>query len=169
MIWPMFMYGDRNQQGDFIFYSVLVSKAALYSFATFASCFLVVLAGLGGTLVLLAVHKKALPGTFGDSKSYRVFAFRFNRRTAVGAQSSLFHNRIVFHFYSSPHFNFLGRCILFNDKAVYRAVDSQCASPAAICLALCYSRACRPANSPCQRLEHLPAPPVSSFAEKEEP
>lgn len=47
--------------GDFIFYSVLVGKAALYSFATFAACMLVILAGLGGTLVLLAVWKQALP------------------------------------------------------------------------------------------------------------
>ena len=49
-------------QGDFIFYSVLVSKAALYSFTSFAACMLVILAGLGGTLILLAVHGKALPG-----------------------------------------------------------------------------------------------------------
>lgn len=47
--------------GDFIFYSVLVSKAAQYSFATFISCFLVILAGLGGTLVLLSVYHQALP------------------------------------------------------------------------------------------------------------
>merc|ERR1712012_413178 len=47
--------------GDFIFYSVLVSKAALNSFTTFASCMLGVLAGLGGTLVLLSVYKHALP------------------------------------------------------------------------------------------------------------
>ncbi|EED95480.1 presenilin, partial [Thalassiosira pseudonana CCMP1335] len=47
--------------GDFIFYSVLVAKSAQYSFACFVSSFLVVLAGLGGTLVLLAVFKHALP------------------------------------------------------------------------------------------------------------
>eukprot|EP00561_Arcocellulus_cornucervis_P014180 CAMPEP_0185801542 /NCGR_PEP_ID=MMETSP1322-20130828/1485_1 /TAXON_ID=265543 /ORGANISM="Minutocellus polymorphus, Strain RCC2270" /LENGTH=624 /DNA_ID=CAMNT_0028497241 /DNA_START=43 /DNA_END=1917 /DNA_ORIENTATION=+ len=47
--------------GDFIFYSVLVSKAAQYSFATFIACFLVILAGLGGTLVLLSVYHQALP------------------------------------------------------------------------------------------------------------
>ena len=47
--------------GDFIFYSVLVSKAAEYSFATFAACMLVILAGLGGTLVLLSVYHHALP------------------------------------------------------------------------------------------------------------
>jgi Presenilin. len=47
--------------GDFIFYSVLVAKAALNSFTTFASCMLVILAGLGGTLVLLSVYHSALP------------------------------------------------------------------------------------------------------------
>ena len=48
-------------QGDFIFYSILVAKAAQYSFATFAVCMLVILAGLGGTLVLLSVYHHALP------------------------------------------------------------------------------------------------------------
>ena len=48
-------------KGDFIFYSVLVAKAALYSFTTFAACMLVILAGLGGTLVLLSVYHSALP------------------------------------------------------------------------------------------------------------
>jgi len=47
--------------GDFIFYSVLVAKAAQYSFATFAACVLVILAGLGSTLVLLSVYHHALP------------------------------------------------------------------------------------------------------------
>jgi presenilin 1 len=47
--------------GDFIFYSLLVSKAALYSFTTFVACMLVVLGGLGGTLILLAVYRHALP------------------------------------------------------------------------------------------------------------
>ena len=47
--------------GDFIFYSVLVAKSAQYSFPCFISSFLVILAGLGGTLVLLAVYKHALP------------------------------------------------------------------------------------------------------------
>lgn len=47
--------------GDFIFYSVLVSKAALYSFTTFAACMLVILAGLGATLVFLSVYHSALP------------------------------------------------------------------------------------------------------------
>lgn len=47
--------------GDFIFYSVMVAKAAMYSFTTFAACMLVILAGLGATLVLLAVYHHALP------------------------------------------------------------------------------------------------------------
>lgn len=47
--------------GDFIFYSILVSKAALYSFASFAACTLVILLGLGLTLVILAVKGQALP------------------------------------------------------------------------------------------------------------
>merc|ERR1740124_1514210 len=47
--------------GDFIFYSLLVAKAALYSFTTFAACILVIMAGLGGTLILLSVYHSALP------------------------------------------------------------------------------------------------------------
>ncbi|OEU16927.1 Presenilin-domain-containing protein [Fragilariopsis cylindrus CCMP1102] len=47
--------------GDFIFYSVMVAKAAEYSFTTFAACMLVILAGLGGTLILLSVFHHALP------------------------------------------------------------------------------------------------------------
>ncbi|GMH82253.1 hypothetical protein TrVE_jg11823 [Triparma verrucosa] len=47
--------------GDFIFYSVLVSKAATYSFTTCVVCIIVILAGLGGTMVLLSVYKQALP------------------------------------------------------------------------------------------------------------
>jgi Presenilin len=47
--------------GDFIFYSILVSKAALYSYTTFAVCTLAVLSGLGMTLLLLAMYGQALP------------------------------------------------------------------------------------------------------------
>eukprot|EP00978_Attheya_sp_CCMP212_P032774 scaffold129474_cov61-Attheya_sp.AAC.3 len=58
-------FGKRNSiklgLGDFIFYSLLVSQAAVYSFTTFAACMLVILAGLGGTLVLLSVYHHALP------------------------------------------------------------------------------------------------------------
>lgn len=64
-------YGQNNEAvekntirlglGDFIFYSVLVAKAAEYSFTTFAVCALVIIAGLGGTLVLLSVFHHALP------------------------------------------------------------------------------------------------------------
>jgi Presenilin len=47
--------------GDFVFYSLLVAKAAQYSFTTFVTCFFVVLFGLAGTLVILALKGKALP------------------------------------------------------------------------------------------------------------
>ncbi|OQS04185.1 presenilin, partial [Thraustotheca clavata] len=47
--------------GDFIFYSVLVGRAAIYDFSTFVVCFLCILMGLGGTLFLLSVLHKALP------------------------------------------------------------------------------------------------------------
>jgi len=47
--------------GDFIFFSVLVSKACMNGFAAFVACFLSILAGLGGTLILLAVFHHALP------------------------------------------------------------------------------------------------------------
>jgi len=47
--------------GDFVFYSVLVSRAALYDASTMAACLVAVLMGLGGTLFLLSLFKMALP------------------------------------------------------------------------------------------------------------
>jgi presenilin 1 len=40
---------------------VLVSRAALYDASTMAACFVAVIMGLGGTLFLLSVYRKALP------------------------------------------------------------------------------------------------------------
>jgi hypothetical protein len=47
--------------GDFVFYATLVSKAAWYSWTTFCVTTLVILCGLGVTLILLAWYEKALP------------------------------------------------------------------------------------------------------------
>jgi presenilin 1 len=47
--------------GDFVFYSVLVSRAATAGFVPFVSSFLVILIGLGVTLMLLAIYEMALP------------------------------------------------------------------------------------------------------------
>ncbi|CAN1138017.1 Presenilin-like protein At2g29900 [Linum perenne] len=47
--------------GDFIFYSVLVGRAAMYDFMTVYACYLAIIAGLGVTLMLLALYQQALP------------------------------------------------------------------------------------------------------------
>ncbi|KAI4303761.1 hypothetical protein MLD38_039356 [Melastoma candidum] len=47
--------------GNFIFYSVLVGRAAMYDTMTVYACYLAIIAGLGITLMLLALYQKALP------------------------------------------------------------------------------------------------------------
>ena len=47
-------YSIKLGLGDFVFYSVLVSRAAKYGFATCVACFLVIV-GVGGFLFALCV------------------------------------------------------------------------------------------------------------------
>lgn len=53
--------GIKLGLGDFVFYSVLVGRAALFDMITVFTCFIAVVTGLFFTLILLGVFRKALP------------------------------------------------------------------------------------------------------------
>jgi presenilin 1 len=58
-------FADRNSiklgLGDFVFYSVLVGRAALNGLTTTIAVYVTVVFGLASTLILLAIYQKALP------------------------------------------------------------------------------------------------------------
>eukprot|EP01012_Entosiphon_sulcatum_P014132 TRINITY_DN1922_c0_g1_i1.p1 TRINITY_DN1922_c0_g1~~TRINITY_DN1922_c0_g1_i1.p1 ORF type:complete len:356 (-),score=35.50 TRINITY_DN1922_c0_g1_i1:94-1161(-) len=61
---PGLVYESKSYKlglGDFVFYSVLVGRAAMYFYVTWAVCFLAVLMGLCATLFCLGIFRKALP------------------------------------------------------------------------------------------------------------
>lgn len=53
--------GVKLGLGDFVFYSVLLGRAALFDMLTVFTCFIAILTGLFGTLVLLSLCQRALP------------------------------------------------------------------------------------------------------------
>ena len=53
--------GIKLGLGDFIFYSVLIGRAAMYDTATMFSCYIAIMAGLGCTLLFLVIEQRALP------------------------------------------------------------------------------------------------------------
>lgn len=53
--------GVKLGLGDFVFYSVLVGRAAMFDMLTVFTCSIAVITGLFFTIILLALWKRALP------------------------------------------------------------------------------------------------------------
>jgi len=54
-------HGIKLGLGDFVFYSVLIGRAALFDMIAVFTCFVGIVTGLFCTLILLAIWRKALP------------------------------------------------------------------------------------------------------------
>lgn len=53
--------GFKLGLGDFIFYSMLMGRAAMFDYMTVFACYVAIIAGMGGTLLLLIIYERALP------------------------------------------------------------------------------------------------------------
>ena len=81
--------------GDFIFYSMLVGRAAMSGTAAFVCCTIAVLSGLGGTLALLALTRHALPALPISIALGAVVYFTTTAAVSPFARAALGHGLVV--------------------------------------------------------------------------
>ena len=81
--------------GDFIFYTMLVGRAAMSGTAAFVCCTIAVLSGLGGTLALLALTRHALPALPISIALGAVVYFTTTAAVSPFARAALCHGLVV--------------------------------------------------------------------------